>query len=521
MKKVLLVLSLGVLVLAASAAAERWPLGPGNVLQPNGNNPYEFQNYGGSSYYHDGLDVLGQGGDPCYSVDNGYVSLIRINEPMYTGIIINYTKGQDKGWLYWHITYSTIPFIEGDPVPVDARIGNIATWPVASFHHVHFTRSYYPGVIGWYDSVDNAIEFMVPAAETDAPEFREAESGQWFSFCENNGTVRVDPGEVKGQVDVIALIGDKIGHPTWLLVPYEITWWVTGQNGNIPPTTFLKFTGATPPSSTVTTVVYKREGQWYTRGDYNNRDFYFVVTNTDGDGEVEVGDEAYHLDTTTLTDGLYTFYVQAKDFAGNTTQRSMEFTIKNGSSDITLTSFTARAVRGGVEVEWAAREKGAVTYNLYRREAAEAAELGGGERRRLNAEPISGRSPYSYLDEAAAAGRTYEYWLEAVELSGKPAWFGPVKAEAGTSRPKAFALHGVAPNPVRGEATFAFAVPEACHAELAVYDLAGRRVATVVDADVAPGEYEYGVPLSLAPGAYLYRLTAGEFAAAKRFVVAP
>jgi len=520
MKKVLLVLSLGVLVLAASAAAERWPLGPGNILQPNGNNIYEFQNYGGSSYYHDGLDVLGQGGDPCYSVDDGYVSLIRVSEPLYTGLIINYTRGQDKGWLYWHITYSTIPFIEGDPVAESDRIGNIATWPVASFHHVHFTRSYYPGLIGWYDSVDNAIEFMEPAVETDAPEFRETESSQWFSFCEDNSTVRVDPGAVKGQVDVIALIGDKIGHPTWVLVPYEITWWVTGENGNVPPTTFLKFTGATPPSATVTTVVYKREGQWYTRGDYNNRDFYFIVTNTDGDGVVEIGDEAYHFDTTTLTDGAYTFYVQAKDFYGNTTQQSMDFTINNGSSDIELTSFTARAVRRGVEVEWAARERGAVTYNLYRGAAAEAAELGGDGRIRLNAEPISGRSPYSYLDGEAAAGRTYEYWLEAVELSGKSAWFGPAKAGAGSSRPEAFALRGVTPNPVRGEATFAFAVPEACRAVLAVYDLAGRRVATVVDADVGPGEYEFPVPLSLAPGAYLYRLTAGEFAAARRFVVA-
>ncbi|MGQ9705639.1 MAG: hypothetical protein ACUVWP_01370 [bacterium] len=71
---ILSILILSVLI-ATLAFTERWPMGPGNQPNPLGNNYGEYQNYGGSPYYHDGLDTLGNGGDPCYSVSNGYVVL--------------------------------------------------------------------------------------------------------------------------------------------------------------------------------------------------------------------------------------------------------------------------------------------------------------------------------------------------------------------------------------------------------------------------------------------------------------
>ncbi|NIT36254.1 MAG: T9SS type A sorting domain-containing protein [candidate division Zixibacteria bacterium] len=519
MKSTIIILSLGALACFGTASAERWPLGPGDVPQRCGNNCYEFQNYGGGSYYHDGLDVLGEAADPCYSVDDGYVSLIRVQEPLYTGIIVNYTKGQDKGWLYWHLTYSTIPFVEGDPVKESDRLGNLANWPVADFHHVHFTRGYYPGIKKWYDAIDNPIEFVKPSTDEQPPVFEEAEPGQWFSFCENNGDVRVDPGKVKGQVDVIAHVSDKIVDTHWELVPYEIEWCVIGEGGTIPPKKFVVFTGEVPPPATVTTVVYKRSGQWMTQGDYNSREFYFIITNTDGDGIVEEGDEAYSLDSEKLPNGPYTLYVWAKDFGGNNVLKSMAFTVDNPSSEVRIKSFTARAVPGGVELAWAADERHRVKYNLYRQEAGEAPSPDAGDRGRLNARPITGKSPYAYRDASAAEGVTYKYWLEALELSGHTTLFGPVTVKAGKTLPNAFALHAAAPNPARGAVVFSFALPRPCRATLAVYDLAGRKVATVVDGQLAAAEHRYPTSLALPPGVYVYRLTAGDFAAAKRLVV--
>jgi hypothetical protein len=55
---------------------------------------------------------------------------------------------------------------------------------------------------------------------------------------------------------------------------------------------------------------------------------------------------------------------------------------------------------------------------------------------------------------------------------------------------------------------------------LAVYDAAGRKVATMAG-DGAAGEHEVVLDATaLAPGVYVYRLTAGEFTASKRMVVA-
>jgi len=518
MKKAIIILC----VLAAAAPlalAERWPMGPGNVPQRCGNNCYEFQNYGSNSYYHDGLDVMGSGGDPVYSVADGYVRLISVSEPYYTGIIINYTNGQDKGWCYWHITASTIPFIVGDPVYVNDRIGNIATWPTSNFHHCHFTRSYYPGILSWYDAVDNPIEFMEPTTDTQVPVFEEAEAGQWFSFCENDTANRVDPGSVQGQVDIIAHISDKIVDTYWEVVPYKIDWWIDGTGGSIPETTFLVFTKDCPPASTVTSVVYKRDGQWFTQGDYNAREYYFIVSNTDGDGKVEDEDAAYAFDSTTLPDGPYTLYVRATDWAGNEVTQSMDFTIDNSETDVRVNSFAARALPREVELTWDAQERGGVIYNLYRREVKRSDGSAAAKGDRVNAEPIAGKSPYSFRDRDVEAGATYAYTLEAVDLAGKPTFAGPAVVRAGAVQPQAFALFPAAPNPARDHATFSFALPHATPVKLDVYDLAGRKVATVVDGTLGAGVYHYPLQSRLEPGVYLYRLTADEFAATKRMVV--
>jgi hypothetical protein len=55
---------------------------------------------------------------------------------------------------------------------------------------------------------------------------------------------------------------------------------------------------------------------------------------------------------------------------------------------------------------------------------------------------------------------------------------------------------------------------------LAVYDLLGREVATLVDEKKAPGRYEVAFDAAgLASGTYIYRLTAGDFTAAKKLTI--
>lgn len=76
------------------------------------------------------------------------------------------------------------------------------------------------------------------------------------------------------------------------------------------------------------------------------------------------------------------------------------------------------------------------------------------------------------------------------------------------------------PNPVRGETTVDFVLPAATNVRLAIYDLLGREVAVLVNAHLGAGSHRVTVDAGpLAAGVYLYRLEAGSFAAARRFVV--
>jgi hypothetical protein len=62
------------------------------------------------------------------------------------------------------------------------------------------------------------------------------------------------------------------------------------------------------------------------------------------------------------------------------------------------------------------------------------------------------------------------------------------------------------PNPVRGHATVHFAVPERQAVRIVLYDLLGRRVQTVVNAD-AEGRTEQVMDVSgLASGTYFLRM---------------
>ncbi|UCE27833.1 MAG: T9SS type A sorting domain-containing protein [Candidatus Coatesbacteria bacterium] len=185
------------------------------------------------------------------------------------------------------------------------------------------------------------------------------------------------------------------------------------------------------------------------------------------------------------------------------------------STPVTLDYFEAESVTGGIELSWAVRDSYDVAgFNLYRARAEKKTEPV-----KINAELITGESPYVYEDKGLISGETYSYMLEAVDFSGATETFGPTTAEAGPALPTEFALAQNAPNPARGVTNFRFALPKPTKAELAVYDMAGRKIATVFDERLEAGEYNVPYEVSLAPGVYVYRLTTETDAAARKFVV--
>jgi hypothetical protein len=91
--------------------------------------------------------------------------------------------------------------------------------------------------------------------------------------------------------------------------------------------------------------------------------------------------------------------------------------------------------------------------------------------------------------------------------------------------PSAFALDGNYPNPFRAQTTIAFDLPEQTDVTLTVYDVMGRKVATLVDRSMPAGPHAVAwnghsdQGSKLASGVYFYRLRAGETSYTERMTI--
>ena len=104
----------------------------------------------------------------------------------------------------------------------------------------------------------------------------------------------------------------------------------------------------------------------------------------------------------------------------------------------------------------------------------------------------------------------------------------PVQIQVGTATAGAegvvageFALQAAFPNPVRGQGTLRFDLPEASEVTVTVYNALGQRVAVLADGDeMAAGQHDLAFPTAgLAAGVYVVRLQAGTNTGTQRVTV--
>lgn len=320
-----------------------WPIVPFDSVHPLGNNWGEYQNYGGSPYFHNGIDIItvGQQGVPVYAVAHGWVKAwLTIQADYHWRLAIadsnlSFTDSCE-GWLYAHIDSSSYHKNVGDEVNEGDLIGYLVRWPVAGFDHLHFARIKDEGSI-WNEAdwafVQNPLTVLNPNTDTLRPQFEDARAGAKFAFCRNNSNVYLDPESLYGDVDIIAKIYDKTGFSTgdtvWdRLAPYRIEYSVRGDFDSIPTTLFVQFSGLINQSGI--RVVYKTANPCRSRGDYDYRDYYFIVTNTDGDSILETTDSLACWRTADFLDGWYYVKVTAYDIVGNSAAESMPVFLFNG-----------------------------------------------------------------------------------------------------------------------------------------------------------------------------------------------
>lgn len=90
----------------------------------------------------------------------------------------------------------------------------------------------------------------------------------------------------------------------------------------------------------------------------------------------------------------------------------------------------------------------------------------------------------------------------------------------GAEIPISFSLKPAHPNPFNPVTTLSFALPQAAHVKLSVYDVAGRLVATLVNGWRDAGTHQAMFDASnLASGVYVYRINAGDFSASGKMVL--
>jgi len=172
-------------------------------------------------------------------------------------------------------------------------------------------------------------------------------------------------------------------------------------------------------------------------------------------------------------------------------------------SGVAVVSFEAEPADDGVLVRWTA--EGAVGVEIAR-----------------DGEPLSD-SPLPaggvYLDTGLGSAGTYAYTLRAYDGSGGCVEAGPVEVKY-VPDGEGLWVASPYPNPACAGAVLAFNLPGEVRVTLFLYDLAGRRVATPLDAVLPRGRHSLDLDTScLQPGVYLVRLTAGGESAATRLAV--
>jgi hypothetical protein len=119
----------------------------------------------------------------------------------------------------------------------------------------------------------------------------------------------------------------------------------------------------------------------------------------------------------------------------------------------------------------------------------------------------------TFEDRDVVAPTEYTYVLAVVLPDGLEMHSAPQSAQLGLPRLELVQNY---PNPFNPATTIRFSIGQASHVTLAIYDIEGRLVATIVDRQMGPGTYaeewngrdNHGTPV--ASGVYLYRLTAGK-----------
>lgn len=130
---------------------------------------------------------------------------------------------------------------------------------------------------------------------------------------------------------------------------------------------------------------------------------------------------------------------------------------------------------------------------------------------------------YRFVDSKVKVGEVHQYQLRQTDLNGTVHDLGTVTLTITTAvAPREYSLSQNYPNPFNPTTVITYSLKESGEVRLELFDVLGRKVATLVNARQEAGAYTYSFNAArygLATGMYFYRLQSGGFVATKKMLL--
>ena len=198
--------------------------------------------------------------------------------------------------------------------------------------------------------------------------------------------------------------------------------------------------------------------------------------------------------------------------------------VSETSVPVELNSFSAENSKQGVMLKWTT----ATELNSYGFEVQKKIISENNEWQKLVFINGKGNSnttnQYSYIDKDTTSLDLY-YRLKQIDLNGNYVYSNEIRVNK--NLPSYFALEQNYPNPFNPSTKIRYSIPASLNpsqggtlTQLKIYDILGKEVATLVNKNQQPGNYEVNFDASnLASGVYFYQLKAGNFEQVKKMVL--
>ncbi|MBS1493412.1 MAG: fibronectin type III domain-containing protein [Bacteroidetes bacterium] len=188
---------------------------------------------------------------------------------------------------------------------------------------------------------------------------------------------------------------------------------------------------------------------------------------------------------------------------------------------VELSSFTSAVNKNNVDLKWSTvSEQNNKGFEIERKKSVE-----GGEWQTVSFVEGKGttnqQQNYTYADRNLQTGK-YNYRLKQIDYNGNYQYY-ELNGTIEVGIPKVFDLSQNYPNPFNPSTKINYQLPKDAYVKINVYDMTGRLVYTLVNAQQTAGyytaEFNSGMMSGFASGIYFYRIEAADFVSTKRMVL--